>query len=78
MLLNDVVCRAAVEGLFVFIRDGGACAFPLLRVNTDVLFKGNWGQALFAWWDFCCVSWLRCPQGEKPFIGDERTFASEH
>lgn len=56
MILNDVVvCRAAEEGLFVFVWDGGACAFPLLCVNTELLFGGNWGQALCAWWDLCCV-----------------------
>lgn len=78
MLLNDVACSAAVEGLFVFIWDCGGCVFPLLCVNIDVLFGGNWGQALCAWWDFCCVSWLCYPGGEKPFIGYEHTFISEH
>lgn len=48
----------------------------LLCMNTDVLFEGNWGQALCAWWDFCCVLWLRCPRGEKAFMGYEYTFIS--
>lgn len=54
ILLNDVVCRAAVEGLFVFIWDGCLCFSPPVREYRCIVLRQLRSSIM------CMVGFLLC------------------
>lgn len=64
ILLNDVACRAAVEGLFVFIWDGSACDFPSCVCEYRCIVWRQLRSSIMCMVGFLCVV-VMLPSGRE-------------